>query len=188
MDGLTVAKSIRAFSSTYIVMLTARDEEIDVLLGLEAGADDYIAKPFRPRELRARVEAMLRRPRGEILTVTEDVTDAGGSESWLEFDGLRLSPESRIVQREGVTVPLTRSEFELLFCLMEAEGRVVSKGMLADAMRFDDSGHGFVSESDSRTVEVHLANLRRKLADGIEHQRWIETVRGVGYRLATRPR
>ncbi|HWD63090.1 MAG TPA: response regulator transcription factor [Humibacter sp.] len=188
MDGLHVARRIREFSSTYIVMLTARDEEIDVLLGLEAGADDYIGKPFRPRELRARVEAMLRRPRGTILTVTEDATDAGAPSGWLEYDGLRLNPETRVVQRDGDPVVLTRSEFELLYCLMEAEGRVVGKSVLADAMRFYDAGHGFVSESDSRTVEVHTANLRRKLADDVDSPRWIETVRGVGYRLATTPR
>lgn len=192
MDGLTVAKRIREFSSTYIVMLTARDEEIDVLLGLEAGADDYLGKPFRPRELRARIEAMMRRPRGEILAVTEEPVEAAAapstSSAWLEFNGLRLNPETRVVQHDGQALVLTRSEFELLYSLMEAEGRVLSKTALADAMRYDDAGHGYVSDSDGRTVEVHMANLRRKLADDADRPRWIETVRGVGYRLATKSR
>ncbi|MGN6197830.1 response regulator transcription factor [Humibacter sp.] len=184
MDGLQVAKRIREFSSTYIVMLTARDEEIDILLGLEAGADDYLSKPFRPRELRARIEAMLRRPRGEPAPQIEGQPDPTLSEEWFEHDGLQLNPESRLVHREGESIELTRSEFELLRCLMEAQGRVVGKLTLADAMRYEGSGYGYVSASDARNVEVHMANLRRKLGDGPGKPRWIETVRGVGYRLS----
>lgn len=187
MDGLQVAKLIREFTSTYIVMLTARDEEIDILLGLEAGADDYLTKPFRPRELRARIEAMLRRPRGEPAPeMTEPVkADAPEQhEEWLEHLGLRLSPSTRIVRRGAEDIVLTRSEFEILRCLMEAQGRVVTKSMLADAMRYEDSGYGFVSATDARNVEVHMANLRRKLRDGAGLPRWIETVRGVGYRMS----
>lgn len=192
MDGLQVAKRIREFTSTYIVMLTARDEEIDILLGLEAGADDYLSKPFRPRELRARIEAMLRRPRGDEPTTTQPTptaptatpADPENSEEWLEHDGLRLSPAIRIVRHNDHSIDLTRSEFELLRCLMEAQGRVVTKSTLADAMRYDEGGYGYISSSDARNVEVHMANLRRKLRDGEDRPKWIETVRGVGYRMS----
>lgn len=189
IDGLEAAKRIRRFSSTYIVMLTARDDEIDVLLGLEAGADDYISKPFRPRELRARIEAMLRRPRGEHpaeATVADapEPVEPERSDEWLEHRGLKLSPATRVVLRDKEDVVLTRSEFEILRCLMEAQGRVVTKSTLADAMRYDDAGYGYISATDARNVEVHMANLRRKLGDGTGRPRWIETVRGVGYRMS----
>jgi DNA-binding response OmpR family regulator len=190
IDGLEVAKQIRRFSSTYIVMLTARDEEIDVLLGLEAGADDYLSKPFRPRELRARIEAMLRRPRNDSPAEATPAPPAAEpvelelSEEWLEHRGLKLSPATRIVLRDKEDVVLTRSEFEILRCLMEARGRVVTKSTLADAMRYEDAGYGYISATDSRNVEVHMANLRRKLDDGSGRPRWIETVRGVGYRMS----
>jgi DNA-binding response OmpR family regulator len=185
MDGLQVAKHIREFSSTYIVMLTARDEEIDILLGLEAGADDYLSKPFRPRELRARVEAMLRRPRGEPAPQMAAPEEPALSDEWLVQDGLRLNPESRLVHRDGESIDLTRSEFELLRCLMEAQGRVVGKLTLADAMRYEESGYGYMSASDARNVEVHMANLRRKLGDDSRQPRYVRTVRGVGYRLGS---
>lgn len=185
MDGLQVAKRIREFTSTYVVMLTARDEEIDVLLGLEAGADDYISKPFRPRELRARVEAMLRRPRGEPAPEVVETVPSSASPDWLEHNGLLLSPATRVVRSGDTPINLTRSEFEILRCLMEAQGHVVTKSALADAMRYDDAGYGFVSATEGRNVEVHMANLRRKIGDGAGRPRWIETVRGVGYRLST---
>jgi DNA-binding response OmpR family regulator len=208
IDGLEVAKQIRRFSSTYIVMLTARDEEIDVLLGLEAGADDYLSKPFRPRELRARIEAMLRRPRTDTsleaapqaqheetppareaaqrAAAEQAAVQAAAepSDDWLEHRGLQLSPATRIVLRDKEDIVLTRSEFEILRCLMEARGRVVTKSTLADAMRYEDSGYGYISATDARNVEVHMANLRRKLDDGSGRPRWIETVRGVGYRMS----
>jgi Response regulators consisting of a CheY-like receiver domain and a winged-helix DNA-binding domain len=194
IDGFEVARRIRAFSSTYIVMLTARSEEIDTLVGLEAGADDYVTKPFRPRELRARIEAMLRRPRNVAPTqavaatassapTTASIAEPSG---WLEHDSLRLSEEMRLVERDGERVDLTRSEFELLLCIMGNGRRVVSKSTLALAMRADGTNYGagdYVSDADRRAVEVHMANLRRKLGDERSQPRWIETVRGVGYRL-----
>ncbi|HWU47479.1 MAG TPA: response regulator transcription factor [Humibacter sp.] len=198
IDGFEVARRIRAFSSTYIVMLTARGEEIDVLVGLEAGADDYLTKPFRPRELRARIEAMLRRPRTVTTVPTDDVASgpaataspaaAPEGNGWLEHDGLRLNEEMRLVERNGERVELTRSEFELLMCIMDNGHRVVSKSTLALAMRAEggnDAIGDYVSDSDRRAVEVHLANLRRKLGDESSQPRWIETVRGVGYRLVS---
>jgi DNA-binding response OmpR family regulator len=203
IDGFEVARRVRAFSDSYIVMLTARAEEIDTLMGLEAGADDYLTKPFRPRELRARIEAMLRRPRligqqdSEPAAATAPVETAPTTApvpiettaeldlpDWLVFDGLRLNPEMRLIEVDASPVDMTRSEFELLQTIMSARGRVVSKSTLALAMRPDDTSlDDYVSPSEKRTVEVHLANLRRKLGEDSASPRWIETVRGVGYRL-----
>lgn len=240
IDGFETAKRIRAFSETYLIMLTARSEEIDTLMGLEAGADDYVAKPFRPRELRARIDAMLRRPRlasaplegadaaagaprepwdDDILVddtgpagerVVEDAADAaataamrGGADradgpadgaaefasgdddtGWLEHRGLRLQPEMHLVVLDGAELDLTRSEFELLGLLMSSRRRVRSKADLALALRGESYVTSYyVSEADKRAVEVHLANLRKKLGEHAAQPRWIETVRGVGYRL-----
>ncbi|WP_022885865.1 response regulator transcription factor [Glaciibacter superstes] len=221
MDGFETAKRIRAFSSAYIVMLTARNEEIDTLQGLEAGADDYITKPFRPRELRARIEAMLRRPR---QTATDAGSPASGSASaattagtattdqaitandaaasgaiagtgarpdgdWLEHNGLRVNPDMRLalLGRDGAEheLELTRTEFDLLAALVASRRRVRSKSDLALLLRGESyvTDH-YVSDADKRAVEVHMGNLRRKLGDSITSPRWLETVRGVGYRLA----
>lgn len=211
IDGFEVAKRIRAFSSTYLIMLTARAEEIDTLQGLEAGADDYVTKPFRPRELRARIEAMLRRPRAgapsedaaietaandtdltpaqgpaAAATVTDDAaqgaTAAGASADWREHRGLRLSSSERRVQLDDVEIELTRTEFNLLEALLGSGRRVRSKTELAGVLRAEDAAF-YVSDADKRAIEVHLANLRRKLGDHPTTPRWIETVRGVGYRL-----
>jgi DNA-binding response OmpR family regulator len=189
IDGFETAKRIRAISSTYIVMLTARSEEIDALQGLESGADDYITKPFRPRELRARIEAMLRRPRGPLATGADVAVvdppahdpDRGG---WLEHRGLRLQPEMRLALRDEETLDLTRSEFDILADLLRANGRVVGKSELALMLRGEHtSASDYVSDADARAIEVHMANLRRKLGESPADPRWIETVRGVGYRL-----
>ncbi len=184
MDGFETAKRIRTLSSTYIVMLTARAEEIDILQGLQAGADDYITKPFRPRELRARIEAMLRRPRNLVAADAPPAAPAASEDDdWLEYEGLRVNGPRRLVLVDGAEVELTRSEFDILFDLLEQKGRVVSKGSLALLLRGDRaSGAGFVTEHDERAIEVHVANLRRKLGESPAQPRWIETVRGVGYR------
>lgn len=208
IDGYEVAKRIRGFSSTYIVMLTARDEEIDMLQGLDSGADDYITKPFRPRELRARIEAMLRRPRAHGATgfapaagtaaglvagdaeAPGDPADSGvepgaSAEAWMSHNGMRLNPDSRIVVVGDDELDLTRSEFELLAGLLETGRRVRSKSDLALLLRGEAYvTSGYVSESDKRAVEVHITNLRRKLGDSAQAPRFIETVRGVGYRLS----
>lgn len=180
MDGFETAKRIRAVSSTYLVMLTARTEEIDALQGLEAGADDYIAKPFRPRELRARIDAMLRRPR-----TLADAGDYGahGEGGWLEHRGLRLHREMRTVDVDGSSLELTRSEFDILADLLGAGRRVRTKVELALMLRGERPDAAFVSDSDARAIEVHMTNLRRKLGETPSHPRWIETVRGVGYRM-----
>ncbi|WP_344067044.1 response regulator transcription factor [Microbacterium pumilum] len=186
MDGFETAKQIRAVSTTYIVMLSARTEEIDALQGLEAGADDYVAKPFRPRELRARIDAMLRRPRHHIAASAEPAADDGGSApiGWLEHQGVRLHPDMRIVTVDGANVELTRSEFDILADLLVAGRRVRGKSDLALMLRGEQyTGYDYVSDSDARAIEVHVANLRRKLGESPANPRWIETVRGVGYRL-----
>ena len=209
IDGFEVARRIRAFSMTYIVMLSARDEEIDTLMGLDAGADDYLTKPFRPRELRARIEAMLRRyhqSRGvvaaenttsELVRTTPatpapstrseapDEPAADGTEGgWVSHNGLRINADMWLCDLDGAPLELTRSEFDLLLAIMNGQRRVISKDTLALELRGEYGGSGYVSDSDRRAVEVHMANLRRKLNDPVSKPRYIETVRGVGYRLA----
>ena len=215
IDGFEVIRQLRLFSDAYIVMLTARAEELDTLMGLEAGADDYITKPFRPRELRARISAMLRRPRmaddnadgtgpAEVAAeASDDATtaapqtpspeaalDAGSVSAAREagqfqHNGLNLDFSTRTTEIDGVPVELTRTEFELLHAVLESGRRVRTKTDLVRRLRGDeyDAG-GFISEADERTVEVHVGNVRRKLGDDSRAPRWLETVRGVGYRLA----
>ncbi|QAY74738.1 response regulator transcription factor [Agromyces protaetiae] len=221
IDGFEAAKRIRAISDTYLIMLTARGDEIDTLMGLESGADDYLLKPFRPRELRARIDAMLRRrarerradasvpipaaryDRGVDATATRDVDDETAevlatadaatesspaepneTDGWLEHRGLRLHPEMHLVTLDGDEIELTRSEFELLNLLMTTRRRVRSKADLALALRGESYVTSYyVSDADKRAVEVHMANLRRKLGESATQPQWIETVRGVGYRL-----
>ncbi|CAH0167420.1 MULTISPECIES: response regulator transcription factor [unclassified Microbacterium] len=183
MDGFETAKRIRAFSSTYLLMLTARSEEIDALLGLQSGADDYITKPFRPREVRARVEAMLRRPRALQSDAAEPAASRVDREIGIEHRGLRVQPEMRIVEKDGAMLELTRSEFDILVELLQSAGRVVSKAQLALVVRGERGmASDFISEHDTRAIEVHVANLRRKLGESPADPRWIETVRGIGYR------
>lgn len=277
IDGFEAAKRIRAFSDTHLIMLTARSEEIDTLIGLESGADDYVAKPFRPRELRARIEAMMRRRRAEATAsagdpapaAAADPTPAGADSAapapgapvadfaaaapvataapiaapapaaapalaappvgasvgasvaaapeapaaapiapptvapapaataaaaaafdadtqpgWMEHRGLRLHPEMHLVRVEGRDVELTRTEFELLHLILTSRRRVRSKADLALALHGESYVTTYhVTEADKRAVEVHLANLRRKLGENAADPNWIETVRGVGYRL-----
>ena len=185
MDGFETARRIRSISSTYIVILSALTEEIDALQGLEAGADDYVAKPFRPRELRARIEAMLRRPRHHLATGRDEHSDSDADTGmWFEHQGLRVNPDMRVVRVDDEDLELTRSEFDILTDLLRSAGRVRAKSDLALMLRGDQyTGADFVSDSDARAIEVHVANLRRKLGESPAAPRWIETVRGVGYRL-----
>jgi len=206
IDGFETAKRIRAFSDAYIVMLTALGEEIDTLQGLEAGADDYVTKPFRPRELRARIEAMLRRPRGGGSQAPAAGADApSGPEraaasapapvaaavsappsmgEQLEHLGLSIDLGTRLVIADGQEIPLTRSEFDLLAALMTSGRRVRTKGDLAIVLRNESYvTSNFVSDADKRGIEVHMGNLRKKIGENSVTPRWIETVRGVGYRM-----
>lgn len=166
IDGIEVCRRLRADGDwTPIIFVTARDEEIDRVLGLETGADDYVAKPFSPRELVARVRALLRRSGARHPAET------------LVAAGVRLDPGTRRVEVEGVAVSLTATEFNLLHALMSANGRVLERAeLLATAW-----GHADPMGS-SRTVDVHVAQLRAKLRGSSP----IETVRGVGYRMTSR--
>lgn len=270
MDGFAVAKRLREFSSTYLIMITSLADEIDVVQGFEAGADDYLVKPFRPRELRARADSMLRRPRTRFDSPTgwaeggepapenpgglpsevreeswaavaargltasapmaplhaepapyqpapyqtpppapmpqaapqpvmqpvvhaqpEPVSEhaAPGAPpsqgGWVRFNGLALNAETRMVTVDGGAVDLTRTEFDLLASLLSTGRRVRSKADLVLTMRGQQYVTSyFVNEADKRSVEVHIANLRRKIGDDAGTPKFIETVRGVGYRLA----
>lgn len=190
IDGFEVSRQIREFSDAYIVMLTARTEELDTLIGLESGADDYLTKPFRPRELRARVAAMMRRPRsvpdpGEVAVETSPDGAAHPERGNFSHNGLELSYASRTVAVDGKEMNLTRTEFELLYALLEAGRTVRTKSDLVRRLRDEDYDVGsYISEADERSVEVHMGNLRKKLGDSPQQPRWLQTVRGVGYRLA----
>ncbi|WP_187358361.1 response regulator transcription factor [Microbacterium testaceum] len=247
IDGFEAARRIRQQSDTYIIMLTGLEEEADVVLGLGAGADEYVVKPFRPRELRARIEALLRRPRagdsaasaaprqdsvgpsfpaartdspapaapspvasapaasapvvvpssqgpepraaasgGEIVprAAAGELTPTGGA--WVAHRDLQLDPDSRLVRVGGEELDLTRTEFDLLATLMESKRRVRSKADLTLVLRGESYVTSyFVGEADKRAIEAHMTNLRRKLGDNPANPRYIETVRGVGYRLTS---
>lgn len=265
IDGFEAARRIREKSSTFIIMLTGLADEADVVLGLGAGADEYIVKPFRPREFRARVEALLRRPRPEtgaaannprqesvgpsfpgaraqtqaipiqpelrhpgaaptqalpdvhdypaVAAMPEPVTpvipvipaagvivsaqsgpgaellpagaaSVAGGGYWLTHRDLQLNPETRVVLTAGSEVELTRTEFDLLATLLESKRRVRSKADLTLVLRGESYVTSYyVGEADKRAVEAHMTNLRRKLGDNPANPRYIETVRGVGYRL-----
>jgi DNA-binding response OmpR family regulator len=161
LDGLEVCRQIRTFSDAYVVMLTARSEEVDKLIGLAVGADDYLTKPFSPRELVARIRAIMRRARSGAPAVP----------------GLEVDPATRIARVDGVTLNLTRTEFDILAALAREPGVVVDRPTLLTSVW----GPGY---SDDHLVDVHVANLRRKLGDDPEQPRFVATVRGVGYRLA----
>lgn len=253
MDGFAVATRLREFSQTYIIMLTGQADEIDVIQGLQSGADDYLVKPFRPRELRVRVEAMLRRPRAYVAERTEPTGEPGADQGarrepaaaviaegalpgipaapqprervepvatpepvveaqpapvetpapepvtagpaaaapgvapgeQLEWFGLTANVATRVATADGRGLELTRSEFDLLAALLRTGRRVRSKADLVLALRGEDYVTTYyVTDADKRAIEVHMANLRRKIGDSSATPRWIETVRGVGYRLA----
>jgi DNA-binding response OmpR family regulator len=170
VDGTEVCRQIRAESECYVLMLTARAEEVDLLIGLAVGADGYMAKPFSPRELVARVQAMLRRPR--TPAPAEPVQDSVRRLAELEVD-----EESREVRVDGVVVDLTRTEFDLLAALASRPGRVLQRETLLREVWQTDW------EGNLRLVEAHMSNLRRKLVAAGLNSPEIRTVRGVGYRL-----
>jgi len=165
LDGIEVCRQIRMFSDAYVLMLTARGEEIDRIVGLTVGADDYLVKPFSPRELVARAKALLRRPRQPAGT-------AASVPSGLELDAAR-----RAVRVDGAPVELTALEFDLLAVLARDPGVVVGRQSLLDRVW----GPDFIG--DDHLVDVHVGNLRKKLGDDPGQPRFIETVRGVGYRV-----
>lgn len=175
IDGIEACRRIREISDAYVVMITARDDEIDRLLGLETGADDFIAKPFSARELKARVNAMFRRPRHAVGH--GQAASGEAPHEVLEHGALRVDVEGRRAFRDDDELVLTRTEFDLLTELMRAPSRVWSRESLLRSV------WGTEWASDTHLVEVHIGNLRRKLGDGQDGVRFIRTVRGVGYRM-----
>jgi two-component system, OmpR family, alkaline phosphatase synthesis response regulator PhoP len=166
MDGYDVTRAIRARSAIPIIMLTARSEETDRIVGLELGADDYVVKPFSPRELVARVKAVLRRTGGEIATETIRAMD------------VQIDLPHRSVDRGGSRIELTATEFELLRALASNPGRVFTRGQLLDSIR------GVSFESYERAIDAHIKNLRKKLEPDPRRPRYVLTVYGVGYKFS----
>jgi len=178
IDGIEACRRIREISDAYVVMITARDDEIDRLLGLETGADDFISKPFSARELKARVNAMFRRPRtGNGQPLVAPMTDAIDGHEVLVHGVLKVDVDGRRAFREGEELELTRTEFDLLTELMRTPARVWTREALLRSV------WGTEWASDTHLVEVHIGNLRRKLGEVRGATRYIRTVRGVGYRM-----
>lgn len=167
LDGLEVCRRLRTFSDAYVLMLTAKAEEIDRVIGLEVGADDYLTKPFSPRELVARVRAMLRRPRS---TQASELP-------LLRFGVLTIDQARHEVTLAGTPLGLTNLEYELLVTLAAAPGRAFTRAQLLERIWGSDY------YGDDHVIDVHIANLRKKLGDGPSQPQCIVTVRGVGYRF-----
>ncbi len=171
LDGIEVCRQVRTFSDCYVLMLTARAEEVDLLVGLSVGADDYLTKPFSPRELVARVQVLLRRPRAAAAR-----EEAGEQRL---FGDLVIDTEARLVSRAGKLVELTRTEFDLLAALSARPRLAFTRRQIIDAV-WDPAWVG-----DEHIVDVHVAHLRRKLGDDPTRPRYVDTVRGVGYRMGS---
>lgn len=170
MDGYDVCKEIRrdnSISSTPIIMITAKGEEFDKVLGLELGADDYMTKPFSIRELIARVKAILRR------------TNIKPIDNSYSFGTVNIDFEKHEVTKEGAKVELTLKEFELLEILIKNKGRVMTRDFLLDEIW----GYEYIGET--RTVDVHIRHLRQKIEDDDKNPKYIETIRGIGYRFSS---
>lgn len=168
LDGIDVLRSLRTESDVYVILLTARAEEVDTLIGLSVGADDYITKPFSPRELVARVKTVLRRTRD---TRPNERGDA------LDFEGLSIDLARREVRRSGELVELTTLEFDLLAALARAPGRVLTRRQLLEQV------WGWDFYGDERVVDVHIRAIRKALGDNADAPELIGTVRGVGYKF-----
>ena len=172
LDGIEVCRQVRTHSDAYIVMLTARTEEVDSLIGLSVGADDYMTKPFSPRVLSARIQAMMRRPR-------QGTAKGGGKASPRvhSIGRLTIDTAGREVAVGGTAIELTRTEFDILVALARDPGIVVTRAQLMAAVW----GPNWVG--DDHLVDVHIGHLRRKLGDDAAVGRYVRTVRGVGYRM-----
>jgi two-component system, OmpR family, response regulator len=167
-DGLEVCRDVRARSDVPIIVLTARGEEADKVMGLELGADDYLAKPFSPRELLARIRAVTRRAKGR----------AGPAQGQVRVGSLHIDPAARTVELEGRAIQLTGYEFALLEALARRAGRVLTREQLMELAR------GNAEDAFDRSIDVHVSRLRQKLGDDPKRPRLIKTVRGSGYVLA----
>jgi len=165
MDGIELLTRLRRESDVYVILLTARSEETDKIVGLSVGADDYLTKPFSPRELVARITAALRRIQAAKTALPES--------SMLSFAHLRIDPEARRAWVEEQEIELTAVEFDLLWALAQNQGRVLSREQLLE------KAWGYEYFGDTRVVDVHIGHVRQKLGD----DRFIETIRGVGYRF-----
>lgn len=168
MDGIDIARKIRQSGDTPVIMVTARVEEVDRLLGLELGADDYITKPFSPREVVARVKAVLRR--------AEKTMEPEQSKEFQIAD-LKIDAESYLVYQSDKPIELTPTEFSLLLTMAQSPGRVYSRLQLLEACQ------GVAYEGYERSIDAHIKNLRAKLGDDSKDPKYIETVFGVGYRF-----
>ena len=177
-SGYDVARSLRERSNVPIIMLTARGEETDRIVGLELGADDYIVKPFSAREVAARIRAVLRRA-GDGPTATTPSSAAARQAATLEVGPVRVEPNRRAASVGGNELDLTRKEFELLALLVSEAGNVISRERLIDEV-WDVNWFG-----STKTLDVHVSSLRRKLGDDSANPRFIHTVRGVGFRFAS---
>jgi len=171
LDGLEVLRQIRMTSQVYVVLVTARADEVDLLVGLNVGADDYITKPFSPREVVARTKAVLRRGRPTL-----EAPIAALSSAW-SFPGLTIDPERREVRTTDGLVELSALEFDLLSALASSPGRVFSRAQLLERV------WGYAFFGDERVVDVHIGNVRRALDDDATSPAIIGTVRGVGYKF-----
>ena len=188
IDGVEVCRQVRLVSDGYVIVVCGRTAELDRLIGLEVGADDYLVKPFSMRELQARVAALFRRPRSSELVSPEsaarDTTPAGstarpvGPDGPAGCDDLLVDPRAREVRVDGEEIELTRTEFDLLAHLVSHPGVVVAREDLLKAVWATE----FVPDS-THVVDVHLANLRRKLRKASADNEWIRTIRGVGFRF-----
>jgi two-component system OmpR family response regulator len=178
LDGIEVCRRVREVSDAYVVLISARSEEVDRLMGLETGADDYLTKPFSPRELQARVAAMFRRPRSAApAPSTTQAPSEDDSENVVTLGRLAVDLESRSVTVDQTEVELTRTEFDLLATMVRAPRRVWARDVLLRLVWGEDWA------ADEHLVEVHVGNMRRKLGRAAGSANLIRTVRGVGYRM-----
>ncbi len=173
LTGLDVLAKIRATSDVYVILVTARAEEVDKLVGLSVGADDYVTKPFSPREVVARVRTVLRRARPDAPPPSDDDV--------LVFDGLRIDPGSHEVTRATGQVELSALDFDLLSALASSPGRVFSRAQLLERV------WGYDFYGDERVVDVHIRSMRAALGDDATAPRIVGTIRGVGYKFLLRP-
>jgi DNA-binding response OmpR family regulator len=176
VDGVEVCRQLRVFSDAYVIMLTARDTELDTIVGLSVGADDYVTKPFSPRELVARVRAVLRRPRRTPTTGSDHGQELSPPRL---FGSLRINVDSREVHIDDTPIMLTRTEFDVLAALSSRPRAVLTRRQLLESV-WGDSWVG-----NDNIIDVHVGHLRRKLGDNPSMPRYVTTVRGVGYRMGT---
>ena len=167
MDGIDIAQKIRKIDETPIIMVTARVEEVDRLLGLELGADDYITKPYSPREVVARVKAVLRRSEKSTFNISEVIT----------ISDLQIDMEAHSITQSNQEIDLTPTEFSILAIMASQPGRAFSRLQLLEASQ------GITYEGYERSIDAHIKNLRAKLGDDSQQPRYIETVFGIGYRF-----